>query len=187
MKSKKDFFKDIFKELFVVTLGVLIALGINSFVQERKDAAFLQKSLTLIRAEHQDNLEKMKNAVASHKELKTFITNNVGDDRAVGEIILQGKGFQAVTISRTAWNKLLSKHIELIDYDILQSLNNVENKITFMEEHHRSFGEVGYQRVLQKDQDSKLLISFMLQDVINAEEGLVKEYEDFEKLMDHKK
>ncbi len=68
--------KENIRELIIVTLGILIAFGLNSWNEERKEKIESQKYLQGIKTEVSFNLEEMKKAVPYHKELLRTLKDN---------------------------------------------------------------------------------------------------------------
>ena len=122
--------KEILKELIIVVLGVFIALLINNIIQENKNQTFVEKSIELIKIEQNENLEHLQQTIESQDKfimiLKEEINNN---DLSFGEVVQKAKGFSIPSISTTAWDKLLSNHLELVDYEHIKSLNRIEKQV----------------------------------------------------------
>lgn len=175
--------KEILKELIIVVLGVFIALLINNIIQEKKNQSFVENSIELIKIEQNENLEHLQKTIESQEKfimiLKEELNNN---ELTFGEIVQKAKGFSIPSVSTTAWDKLLSNHLELVDYDYIKALNRIEKRVIFLEDIKSRLGEIAYEKANNKDSESKSLILTLIQDLIRSEIILVEDYKDFNKM-----
>ncbi len=176
-------FREIAKELSIVILGILVALAINNYVQNRKNKQFLQESISLIQTEQAENLQKLQKSITSQKEsIQIYQKNITADSLSIAELIAKSKGFTTINLSQSAWSKLLSKHVELVDYKMFKSLTKIENQLGFIDDIKVRLGDVGFDRALKTDKASKQLVLTLMQDLVRAEEELAEEYRHFNEL-----
>ena len=175
--------KEILKELTIVTIGVFIALFVNNILQEKKNNSFVIKSLKLIEIEQNENLEHLQNVIESQdlfiEVLKKELNNN---KLSFGDIVMKANGFSIPSISTTAWDKLLSNHLELVEYNYIKSLNRIEKRVIFLEDIKSRLGEIAYENANQKDSESKGLLLSLIQDLKRAEISLVEDYKEFNQM-----
>ncbi len=176
-------FREIAKELLVVILGILVALAINNYVQDRKNKQFLKESITLIQTEQAVNAQKLQKSIARQKESIQIYQQHIdADSLSIAELIARSKGFTTINLSQSAWSKLLSKHVELVDYKLFKSLTKIENQLAFIDDIKLRLGDVGFDRALKTDKASKQLVLTLMQDLVRAEEELAEEYAYFNEI-----
>ena len=175
--------KEILKELIIVVLGVFIALLINNIIQEKKNQRFVEKSIELIKIEQNENLEHLQKTIESHDKFILILKEEINNTEITfGEVVQKAKGFSVPSISITAWDKLLSNHLELVDYEDIKSLNRIEKQVLFLEDIKSRLGEIAYEKANKKDSESKGLILSLIQDLRRAEVNLIENYKEFNQI-----
>lgn len=186
MKSK--LLKEFVKEILIIIIGVFIALIINNHIQEKRNHSFVQKSLSLIEQEQNENLLRLQNVIESHEKfIETFKNEVKNEDLTIGDVVLKSGGFSIPQISLTAWDKLLSNHLELVEYDYIKHLSRIEQQVIFLEDIKSRLGEVVYRSLGKSDPESKEIVLSLIKDLERAEVNLVERYESFGKLIKKEK
>lgn len=120
-------------EMIPVILGVLIALFINQCKDQVDDKRFLKRVLAAIEAEMHENMEELTTIIA--KQDAAIDTIEVyQDDQTVSvfDILDKTNGLQIPTIKNTSWQSFLNSKIELVDYQTISILTEIEEAKYFM-------------------------------------------------------
>lgn len=183
----KQFFKRISEEVLILIAGILIALAVNGYINTQREEDFLRNSLRLIAEEHKDNAERLSLTIKHQEKLLANFQNAAENTKSsVYNIVLESGGFKSSPINNTAWNKLLSKNIELVDYQIIKILTEIDNRITAINALITRLGDTGYANAFKTDPQTKLIMISLLNDVIQSENLLMQKYDMFDDIIGEK-
>ena len=114
-------------DMVPVVLGILIVLMLNNWKEKKDNERFLNKVLDSITVELQENKEELEAIIISHKAIIDTINLYMNDEQmAIGNIINKVNGFQGVNIKNTAWKSFLNTRIELVDYQLISALTDID-------------------------------------------------------------
>ncbi len=118
--------KYLFKEMIPVILGILIALFINNWNQQRNDLAHVEKMVTSLSKELEENKSELIERIEEHQQLLDTI--EFYQDKAVSIVEFLGKtnGFRDVSIKNTAWKAIVNARIDLLDYEVISLLTSID-------------------------------------------------------------
>ena len=121
--------KQILREIITVIIGILIALFINNWNDERKEKKYLNQIFTSIEKELEDSVLEIKKAIpkqlASVDTLQFYLNNN---DISLYDILIKSDGVHSPIIKTNSWNAISNSKIELIEYKILSALADIEER-----------------------------------------------------------
>lgn len=158
-------------EIVLVVIGILIALSINNWNEERKDAILEKKYLESIRKELEINIK----TATSEKQFQDFqihnvevilncLDNNCTDNQTELAVAIEHVGFQTtVNFTKNVWNELYATgNIGILKNDSIKN-NLVElyrnmNEVTSLEEREWSKYNFGYRRLVGDILPAKLRI-----------------------------
>ena len=158
-------------EIVLVVIGILIALSINNWNEERKDAMLEKKYLESIRKELEINIK----TATSEKQFQDFQIHNVEvilnclesnciDNQTKLAVAIEHVGFQTtVNFTKNVWNELYATgNIGILKNDSIKN-NLVElyrnmNEVTSLEEREWSKYNFGYRRLVGDILPAKLRI-----------------------------
>lgn len=119
--------KGFIKEIVPVVVGILIALYINNWNEDRKERKYMDTILTSIHKELTDTKvdidEKLKIQKSFIDTVDVYIK---ADTLTVLDLTLQANGISIPNIRINAWKAISNSKIELLEYDILATLADIE-------------------------------------------------------------
>lgn len=183
-KAIKQQLTNIGKEMFAVSIGILVALIINAFVEIFNNKRFVDRSLDLLSKEHAENIDNIENTIKFHRDLQSALSRSYGKSNVnVGEVIFEQSnnlGFRSVKIKNTAWNNLLGQNIKLLDYEVISLLTDIDFKKESLDEFTIIFNEYLYEHLLDTEEESKFTVVTMLRELIRLELEAKLVYERFD-------
>lgn len=122
MKYPKSL-KTILIEVFSIVLGVMLALGVSEWQQEREYAQLADTALANVAWELRSNLEVLTRIHENNVETIELSEAETNDQSASSE---DRQFIPGVQVRSTAWNTLLSSGLaNHIDYKLLLSLSEI--------------------------------------------------------------
>jgi short-subunit dehydrogenase len=121
----------IIKEVIPIIIGILIALFINNWNEDRKDKKYLNQMFSSIESELEESNIDIKRVIpkqlASIDTLDVYLNN---EKVTLYEIIMKSNGIQMPIIKTNTWNAIANSKIELnMKNYLLYLLLKKENKI----------------------------------------------------------
>lgn len=170
----------LFREIIPVIIGILIALFINNWNEDRKDKRYLTQIFSSIESELEESLTEIEEVipkqVASVDTLNHYLNN---EKVTLYEIILKSDGLYMPSIKTNAWNSIANTKIELIEYEKLSALSDiVESKENLMLRVGKQMDFI-FQNFENSDMGKKIIVRLMMIDIINAEKALQDQIEEF--------
>ena len=162
-------------DMVPVTLGILLALFINNWNENRKDQAFLDRVQSSIQQELSDNAEDLEEMVVRHQRLIDTTQQYLENDTvSVFDIFAITSGFQIPSVKLTSWQALKSSRVELVDYQLISAMTDLEDIKINLNLKIEKLMDFAYSNLRQYDEISKerLLIHFV--DLLDTEEDLLE-------------
>ncbi len=162
-----------FKETIPVIIGILIALLINTWNEDRKDRKYLNQIFLSIENELEESSLDLKRVIP--KQLASVDTINIymNDEKVtLYEIMMKSNGIQKPVIKTNSWNAIANSKIELIDYEKLSALSDIEERKENLNERIERQMEYGFQNFEKADKNKKIIFKMMILDIIGAEKEL---------------
>ncbi|AUC15869.1 hypothetical protein BTO06_12220 [Tenacibaculum sp. SZ-18] len=171
--------KHLIKEILTVMIGILIALFINNWNDERKEKKYLNQVYSSIQNELKENIDHIKKVLPKHQASVDTINVYLNNDRiSVYQIIIKANGIHSPPIKTNAWNAIANTKIELIEYNRLSALADVDyrkqNLIKRIEKHT----EFIFQNFEETDRTKKEILKMLILDIMGAEKRLQNEMEN---------
>ncbi|MCH7409794.1 hypothetical protein MM239_10345 [Belliella sp. DSM 111904] len=163
------------KEIIPVIAGILIALFINNWYNESKDRAYIKQIFTTIKSELNESrqdlnlnlprLDSFKDAINIHLE---------NEEHRLLDLVVNNGGIYVASIKLNAWNAVSTSKIDLIDYNIINSLSNVvEQKeiLTFKSNYLMNFLYANFHAT---DKETKEILLVLIDDIIWTEKEIIR-------------
>jgi hypothetical protein len=172
--------RKIFIEMIPVILGVLIALFINNWKQTLDDQKFLKKIYSSVEREMELNLNEFSTLLPIQYALIDSL-NYWKSNKEVSliEALQKTNGLQIPTVKNTAWNSFLNSKLELIDFEVVSILTDVEEKKEVMNIKTEKLMDFVLNNTDSSDSRDKKILIIHLLNLINSEKGLVETYEEY--------
>jgi len=128
--SKKENIKKLFFEFIAAFMGVLIAMGLSNWQQDRKENDFIRKSVASIYRDNIKNIESMKlqlNDLETYIDTFSYYKND--ETFTIRDIIKKNKGLRLQSVQFDGWEMLeRSNLIFKLDYNVASHLSNLEDQ-----------------------------------------------------------
>lgn len=174
----KKYFKSITKEIIPVILGVLIALFINNWNEDRKDRKYFNEILDSIESELVETEKDIELRITSQNSLIDTLEFYSEEDISLNEIMGKTNGVTIPTIRLHSWKALSNSKIELLNYDDLSNLVNIEEDKELLKEKSKYMMNFLYNNITKKDQHNKFILHGLMMDLINTEDSILMDIQE---------
>lgn len=168
------------KEIIPIIIGILIALFINNWNEDRKDKEYLDQIFSSIENELKESIIDIKNVIpkqmASVDTIKIYLNN---EKVTLYEIMMRANGIQMPIIKTNSWNAIANSKIELIEYEKLSALSGIEERKENLTQRIEKQMEYIFQNFEKTDKNKKIIVQMMILDIIGAEKELQSKIEEF--------
>ncbi|WP_300020760.1 hypothetical protein [uncultured Maribacter sp.] len=170
---------EFFKEIITIIVGILIALYINNWNEDRKDAKYLDKIFVSMKKELKESNKDIKKKLPQQQTLiDTLGFYKLNDTISIFDVMMKVNGVQMPQIRISSWKAISSSKIELLDYDKVSAFANIEEQTDLLTSKTQFLMRFLYPNIKDTSFDKKELIMFMMQDIMVTERGLQKEIEE---------
>lgn len=183
MKGRlKNYAIQFVKEIIPVVAGILIALCIDNWNSTRKDQVYINQVFKTINSELKDSKDDIISTIPQQKSLIDsieFYANNKAV--SVQDIVLKSKGIFMPRVKTNAWKSVSSAKIDLIDYQKITTLSDIEEQKTTLNTKIDFLMTFLYSNINETDKNKKLTLKMILLDIIQTEKTIRQNIEAFEK------
>lgn len=169
------------KEMIPVILGILIALYINNWNENRKDTRYINHILTSINNDLAETKTSIDSNFSDQQSILDTLDFYMEDDQiSIADIGMKVNGFQLPIIRLNTWKAISNSKIELIDYEkvvVLSQLEEINEALKMKTQYLLNFV---YTNLDSSEKSKKLTLHLLLKDIqsnINDIEGGIIEYE----------
>lgn len=178
----KKNFKSFIKEIIPVIVGILIALFINNWNEGRKEKKYIEKIFLSVNKELAETDADIANILSLQKsyiDTLDFYFNN--DKISLKDIILKSNGINIPTIKLHSWKAISNSKIELVDYDKLSALANIEEQNETLSKKTERMGDFLYANINETGKDKKEIMKMLFMDIMGTEIAIQNGIEKFNK------
>ncbi|MFD0861480.1 hypothetical protein ACFQ1M_04625 [Sungkyunkwania multivorans] len=172
----KHHFKGFIKELIPVLLGVLIALWINNWNEARKDRKYINDFYTSLKKELRDTNNEITKKTPYQQVLVDsldFYSDN--ETMTLLEVIEKAGGINGPFIRLNYWNALSNSKIELIAYDKLSILADIEEGNELLKYKRNKLVDFVYSNLTEKGKKEKVILKIMMLELMNTQKEVQKD------------
>lgn len=166
----KRYFGKFIKDNIPVLVGVLLALWINNWNEERKDKRYIDNFYTSLKIELKETdteiIEKMPNQESLVDTLSFYVNN---EKLSLLQIIEKVRGVDAPTIKLNYWKALSNTKIELQPYHKLSVLADIEEGNELIKYKLNKILDFIYSNWTETTKDSKLKMKIMIEELIRSQ------------------
>ena len=128
----KNYLKGLIKEMIPVLLGVLLALWINNWNENRKDRKYINNFYLSLKKEFRDTDEEITKKLPYQKVLLDTLEVYKNDETiSLLEVVEKANGVNGPNIKLNYWKALSNSKIELLEYNRLSILADIEKAMNF--------------------------------------------------------
>ncbi|MEE9363817.1 MAG: DUF6090 family protein [Cellulophaga sp.] len=173
------YFKYAIGEIILVVIGILIALSINNWNENRKDKKYLNQIFSSIENELEESSIDIKKVIpkqlASVDTIEVYLNN---EKVTLYEIMIRANGIQMPNIKTNSWNAIANSKIELIEYEKLSALSDIEEGKENLAQRIEKQMEYIFQNFEKTDKNKKIIVKMMILDIVGAEKELQSKIEE---------
>jgi len=177
--SIKRSIKSYLMELIIVTAGVLIALFLSNLKESNQARKYHSASIETINKEINANYTELKEVIEKQIKFHDTLTKYVRTPIIIGKIIEKAGGIQSSELSNTGLDLYKRNQISSIDFEMIATLNEMKYASEIIETKLNRLINFLYQNILDGSEESKIVLSVHLQDVLGTEKRLLKLYKDY--------
>ncbi|MEI5983831.1 MULTISPECIES: hypothetical protein [Sphingobacterium] len=184
MKNQlKNYSIHFIKEIIPVIAGILIALFIDNWNSQRKDKIYINQVLTTINSELKDSKEDIRTIIPQHEALIDSLEFYENDSNiSILEVVKNAMGINIPQVKSNAWKSVSNAKIDLIDYEKITSLSNIENEKELLNKKSDFLMSFLYSNINEKDKNVKQTLKMIIMDILQTEKTMLKRIEHFENL-----
>lgn len=98
------------------------------------------------------------------------------------EVVKNAMGINIPQIKSNAWKSVSNAKIDLIDYEKITSLSNIENEKELLNKKSDFLMSFLYSNIYEKDKNVKQTLKMIIMDILQTEKTMLKRIEHFENL-----
>ena len=161
------------REIIPVIIGILIALVINNWNEERKDKKYLSQILFSINEELEESKVDIKETIPRQKVLLDSIEVYLTDETvSLFNIVIKAKGIRFTTIKNNSWKAIANSKIELVDYKKISVLSDIEQGKEILELQSEKIFDFLINNAEETSQGKKEIFRMIIKNIIALEEQL---------------
>ena len=167
--------KALIKDIIPVLFGILIALWINNWNEARKDKTYINQISSSINKELTETTADIIYNMANQKSLVDTLDFYKNDDKiSIFDVLMKVNGINIPTIKINSWKAISNSKIELMEYDKVSTLANIEEQKEILKMKSQNLMNFIYPNSKETGIDKKELLKLMMLDIINAETAIQK-------------
>ena len=163
--------KKIAIDIVPVLAGVIIALFINNWNEDRNDARFIDQTLAALQLEIAASKADADEIVPKHLLLYDSLQQHLEDDSlSILQMIQITSGIQYFTIENAAWQALLNGNIQLVDHPTFARLNQIDVFKGSLQRHVERLNNFVMNNVTETSKESKMKLMLHIHNLIDTEQ-----------------
>ena len=156
-------------------LGILLALFINNWQEGQKNQRFLRSVFSSISQELLDNIQELKEVMPQQEALLDSLERYMDNDQiSASEVIISADGFKLPTIKNTAWRSFLNTKMELVDYELIAILSEIEAAKDFLSVKTSKMMDFIFSAADNTTAESKRILSMHILNILDSEDQILE-------------
>lgn len=181
--AKNSKFKKIlssgFREMIPIILGILIALFVNNWNENRVNRNFVNEVLTSIESELIENKTEFEMVLPQHYKLTDTLNYYIADSTiTLTDLFNKLSGFRLVSVKNTAWKSFINANMSSVDFKVISKLTDIEEDKKTMNIQIQKVMDVYYNINEVSNRRQKENFALLLNDIIIIEESLLKSHKE---------
>ncbi|MEL6558110.1 MAG: hypothetical protein AAFQ94_07995 [Bacteroidota bacterium] len=171
---------EVLKQMIPVIVGILVALFINSWNEQRKDQNYIDEiSKSIVTELEESRIDIVENIPKQNRLMDSLRFYAKDESLSLLDIVLKTEGFHSPQIRINSWEAISRTKIELVPYEQLKALSNIENSKELLEDKEKYLMTFVYSNMRENSSDIKETIIFLLLDIISTEMSIKENIENF--------
>lgn len=177
-KNIKTFIKDIIP----VIVGILIAMYINNWNENRKDKKYINQMLLSINNELNETNKDISTTLIKQKTfIDTLDFYYENEKISLLDIVKKANGIYMPSIKINSWKAISNSKIELLEYDKISALSNIEDLKDILNMKIEKFGNFLYSNTKITETDEKEILKLLMLDIMGTEKVIQERIENISK------
>ncbi len=158
------------KEILPIIAGILIALYINNWNENRKEEKYINYIYSSINAELTETNEDIIDVISVQKSFIDTIDFYSNDNKiSLLDIAIKAKGIKIPTIKINSWKAVSNSRIELMEFNKISILAEIEESKEILKMKAEKLANFTYSNTRETGKDKKELMKIMMLDIISTE------------------
>ncbi len=180
MKLTQQHFVSFFKDTFIVVIGVLIAVFINNFNEQKTNQQYIKQTLHSIQQEIVQNKAEVDTVMKKHFVLLDSIQTSIkNEEESISQLIGRLGGIQSASIKNVGLRFFIANKAELVDYKLIAQLLEIETSTELLDKKTDKLIDFTFENIEQKDEITKLKLRAYLSNMIDSEFALLELYGEY--------
>lgn len=172
--------KQLVREIIPVILGILIALAVNNWNEERKDKKYLEQIYASIEKELEESKIEIQESIPKQQILIDSIGKYLNNESiSIFDIITKANGIQKPLIKNNAWKAIANSKIELIDFEKLSALSEIDESKERIELKTEKLVDFLIDNLKSTNREKKEVFMLLSQDILSTTKHSQLEIEEF--------
>ncbi len=167
--------KAFIKEIVPIIVGILIAMSITNWNENRKDKNYINQIFSSINKELIETNKDIIDKISIQKSFIDTLDFYLEDNKiSLLDITIKTKGIHIPTIKINSWKAISNSRIELVEYDKVSALANIEEQKEILKMKTEKLGNFFYSNTNETGKEKKELMKIVMLDIIATEIPLQK-------------
>lgn len=147
----------LFFEFIAAFMGVLIAMFVSNWEQDRTEKKFIERSISSICLDNVQNLKHLDLQLKSlQHHLDTFAVYRENENLSLINVVAKSKGFELFPLQDGGWQILeRSNLIHRMDYDIVSTLQKLDDQLKMLIDKRERAKDILYQHTYDTSSKQK--------------------------------
>lgn len=171
------------KEIIPVTIGILIALSIGNWNQNKKEQKYVTEIFSLIDNELNATDKSIEDVIPLQEALiDTLQQYSNNNDVNIMHTILKVGGVKIASIKTNAWNAISNSKLELVDYKLIIPLSDIVEEKEILKVKSNTLINFANENLNATSTEKKKILMLYLKDIIGTEKAIQEQIKAFKKL-----
>ena len=172
--------KQLVKEVIPVIIGILVALTVNNWNEDRKDKKYLDQIYSSIENELEESIIEIKENIPKQQMLIDTIGRYLNDETiSIFDIISKADGIHAPAIKNNSWKAVASTKIELIEFEKISALSEIDESKEGLKLKTEKLLDFLISNLKSTDQEKKEIFMLLSQEILSTVKYSQLEIEGF--------
>jgi len=170
----------IIREIISVIIGILVALAVNNWNEDRKDKKYLNQIYVSIDNELEESRIEIKESIPKQQVLIDSIRKYLNDETiSIFDIIEKADGINVPIVKNNSWKAIANSKIELIEFEKLSALSEIDQSKESIELKTQKLIDFVFENLKTTNQEKKEILILLSQEILSTVKYTQLEIEEF--------
>jgi len=168
------------QEIIIVAIGILIAVSIGDYKENKGNEKYIEKTLLAIENEIKLSQVELDTVLNKHLKLIQILENKIEDnEETLGELMMNSGGFQVASIKNVSLRFFISNKAELLEFQLISQLLDIELATNMLSDKTKRLTDFSYENLTIDNREVKIKFAYLVANVIDGEQTLLESYSSF--------